>query len=524
MNSLIQTLWPAKESKFFVIITTVFIVYMSYLPSFLLAEKTITILPQRSWLKSTLKVALAATLPFLSLPTHGDEVVPAGGKGDTADIIRQLRQQIDQLDQKIKILERKDELAQEDAVKKKKENPKLTASADKGFSFTSADDAFQIRFRGLIQTDARSFIDHSGSPGTDAFLLRRARPILEGKVYKDFTFNFTPDFGGSSVVIQDAWLNYQYAPWLQLRAGKYKAPVGLELLQTDAYTLFNERALPTNLVPNRDIGFSLHGETLEGILTYQAGVFNGVGDGRNTTNVDLDSDREFIGRIFTFPFKTTHIAPLKGIGAGIGGSLGDEAGTGANALPSGYLSDGQQTFFAYNTGGSGTATSPSITADGKHWRLAPQAYNFWGPFGFLGEYTISSQQLRRQAGGTVNQVTLDNAAWQIAGSWVLTGEDAAYNGVKPRHDFNLTSGHFGALQLVGRYSELKIDGEAFPLYATAASANNATSWAVGLNWYLNRNVRVGLDYSQTGFSGGNGSSTVVRAGEQVVLSRLQLAF
>ena len=58
-----------------------------------------------------------------------------------------------------------------------------------------------------------------------------------------------PDFAGRTAQIFDAYLNYRYAPWLQLRAGKFKLPVGLEQLQSDPVTSFNERALPTALSP-----------------------------------------------------------------------------------------------------------------------------------------------------------------------------------------------------------------------------------------------------------------------------------
>lgn len=460
---------------------------------------------------------LLVTVLLALTPAHADEP----SRNDVNEEIKLLKQQIQQLDQKIRALENKNEVAREPAEKKKTEAPRLIADADKGFAIVSADEAFQIRFRGLIQADSRTFFNDSATIGNDSFLLRRARPIIEGRVYKDFEFMFVPEFGGSSVAIQDAYLNYRYAPWLQLRAGKYKAPVGLELLQSDSYTFFNERALPSNLVPNRDIGFMLHGETLEGALTYAAGVFNGVGDGRSTSNADFDDDREFAGRLFAFPFKGTGINELKGVGLGLGGSFGDE--TGATALPGGYLTDGQQSFFTYRSG-AGTAASPNVVADGKHWRLAPQAYNYWGPIGLLGEYTFSSQYVRRDAGATVSRVTLDHTAWQIAGSWVITGENASFTGIKPRHDFNPGAGEWGAFEFVARYAELHLDSGAFPLYANANSARSAGSFGVGLNWYLNRFVRLGVDFTETNFSGGDGTLNVVRHGENVLLTRLQLAF
>jgi phosphate-selective porin OprO/OprP len=54
----------------------------------------------------------------------------------------------------------------------------------------------------------------------------------------------------------------------------------------------------------------------------------------------------------------------------------------------------------------------------------------------------------------------------------------------------------------------------------------AREWGVGLNWYLNKNVKAVLDYEQTSFDGGaaNGSLVANRPAEKVIFTRLQLAF
>jgi phosphate-selective porin OprO and OprP len=437
---------------------------------------------------------------------------------DTTDAINQLKQEIQSLDQKVRVLERQKELDTEAVETKTKETPRITV-ANSGLSVASADSNFVFQLHGLIQADSRTFFhdqDNHGKDiqGNDGFLLRRARPIFSGTVYKDFDFVFMPDFGGSSVQIFDAYVNYRYAPWLQLRAGKFKAPVGLEQLQSDQYTFFNERALPTALVPNRDIGFQLWGDVGDGRLSYAAGVFNGVGDGRNSANSDFEDHREFAGRLFAQPFKGTGIAPLRGLGFGVSGSWGNTSSN-ATGLPSALLTDGQQQFFAY--------TNSSVVANGTHWRLSPQGYYYWGPFGLLGEYVISDQEVSK---GAVS-ADLQNTAWQVAGGWVLTGEDATFTGVTPRHPFDPHANHWGALQLVARYADLDVDNKAFPIFANpATSASEAKAWAVGLNWYLNRNIRVNASFSRTTFNGAlkGTQATVARQPEEVVFTRLQLAF
>jgi phosphate-selective porin OprO/OprP len=437
-----------------------------------------------------------------------------------------------ELEQKVKIPERKGEPAEEAAIEKAKTTPVLTAGAD-GFGFSSADKDFSLRLRGVVQVDSRTFFDDGGIVGNDGLLLRKARPIIEAKVYRDFDFLFLSDFGGSTVQVLDAYANYRYKPELQLRVGKMKAPVGLELLQGDADFTFNERALPTSLVPNRDVGAQLHGEVFGGVLNYAGGIFNGVGDNRSSGNADFEDDKEFAGRLFLHPFKKTSINALHGLGFGVGGSYGSLQSPSVAALPSttggllpGYSTDGQQQFFAYNpTGGA------LVLASGEHWRISPQGYYYWGPFGLMGEYVISNQKVDRTVGGAATAPQrLEHKAWEVTASWVLTGEDASYKSVVPHHSFSLANGGWGAWQLVARYASLDIDDAAFPLFSDpATSATQADSCSVGLNWFLNRNVRFVTSFSRTTFKGGGGPGTtapaiVTRQPENVLFTRVQLAF
>jgi phosphate-selective porin OprO/OprP len=352
-------------------------------------------------------------------------------------------------------------------------------------------------------------------------------------VARDFDFLFVPDFGGSSVQIFDAYLNYRYRPELQLRAGKMKSPVGLEQLQADVDIFLNERSFVTALVPNRDIGIQLQGDILGGVASYAVGIFNGVGDARNSSNFDFEDDKAFEGRVFFQPFKTTSIYALQGFGFGLGGSYESMQRTNTSALPAttggtfaGYTTEGQQQFFAYNP-----LSNAVVVADGEHWRLSPQGYYYYGPFGFMGEYVISDQRVSRGLGPTRISRRLANTAWEVTGSWILTGEDAAYRGgVTPRRPFDPLGGGWGAWQLVGRYEQLDIDNDAFPLFSNpGSSATFAAAWSVGLNWYLNRNFMIKASFSHTDFRGGGGPAAsspaaVTRNDENVFFTRMQLAF
>jgi phosphate-selective porin OprO/OprP len=121
---------------------------------------------------------------------------------------------------------------------------------------------------------------------------------------------------------------------------------------------------------------------------------------------------------------------------------------------------------------------------------------------------------------------LRNEAWQIAGSVVLTGEKNAYTGVHPRNATEHVRGfrRLGAFELALRYSQLRIDGDAFPHFANpATAAQSAKERAVGVNWYLNRYVKLETDYEHTGFHMASSTVTPLH-GENVLMNRIQFAF
>jgi len=456
------------------------------------------------------------------------------------DDIATLKAQVQELDQKIRILERQHELEDQAATEKAATLPQVTIG-ENGFTMTSANTNYSLSVHGVLQMDTRTFEKDDHVPGSSGFILRRARPIISGTVARDFDFMFVPDFGNAAPgatsatptpTIYDAYMNYRYSPELQLEAGKFKAPVGLEQLQQDVNITFNERTLVTDLVPNRDLGFMLHGDLVGGMFSYAAGVFNGVGDARNTSNYSFQDNREFNGRLFVQPFKPSAIPVLQKLGVGLGGSWGESSITNTLGLPNttggtlpGYTTDGQQQFFAYNP------AAGSVVAADTHWRLSPQGSWYYGPASLMGEYAISDQDVKTSGTVPIHSASLNNTAWEITGGWVLTGEDAAYNGVTPKHPFDPRDGQWGAFQVVGRYAELDIDKAAFPYFSNpATSASGAQAWGVGLNWYLNKNIRADASFSHTTFTGGgSGSATTVPGSvsshpEDVFFTRLQLSF
>jgi phosphate-selective porin OprO/OprP len=366
------------------------------------------------------------------------------------DDVNQLRQQVEELDQKIRILQRKQEVETETAAAKDTESARVTAGPE-GFGINSADNAFRLNFHGDLQVDSRSYQGTrlSSPPGTqtpDTLLIRRARPIIEATLYDKYDFRPMPDFGGGQTVLFDAYGQARFASEFQLRAGKFKSPVGLEQLQIDDNLFFAERSLATDLVPNRDVGAQLQGDLIGGTLNYAIGVFNGVIDAANG-DVDSNSGKDAEARLFAKPFKNG-IEVLRGLGLGVAYTKGRQTGTATTANLPTYKTIGQQALFAYGSG---------AFANGTRQRISPQAFYYYGPFGLLTEYVRSSQDVTR-AGVTQD---MRNRAWNVTAGWVLTGEDPTFEGVTPRRPFVPGGDGWGAFQVVARVSKLTVDDDAF---------------------------------------------------------------
>ena len=425
-----------------------------------------------------------------------------------------LHRHLEEVDQRARIIERKWELAQEEAAAKAKEAPALVAGRE-GFSLKSADGNFLLRLRSHAQLDARYFHEDERRLTINTFAIRRMRVNLEGTLAKFFDFKFMPDFAGSQLVLQDAYLDARLWPQLKVRAGKYKTPFGIERLQSPTNMLFIERALPNKLVPNRDLGVQLHGDLAGGSINYAAGIFNGVRDG-GSADTDPFDDKDFAGRVMFAPFTRTQTAALRNLTFGVAGTTGTQRGT--RLLPNlpVYNSPGVAPIFLYRTDATDAGTT---IANGTLKRLSPQGYYAWGPLGVLSEYVISSQAVTRAA----SSAELENRSWQVAASYALTGEAASYRGLSPRKLFDNTKGTWGSFEIAARYNQLEIDPDAFPVFANPQVAvQKATAWALGLNWYLNRNVRVTLNYEQTAFVGGDVNGD--RPDEKVMLTRFQIAY
>lgn len=376
-----------------------------------------------------------------------------------------------------------------------------------GLLFSSPEKAYQLRVHGYLQADDLMFSNNVHGEELDTFFFRRIRPQFEGTLANAIDFRFMPDFGRNNPQIQEAYVEFKSIPFAKLRVGKFKSPIGLEVLQQDRVTTFTERSLASDLLPLRYMGAQVSGAAISNSITYAAGYFNGSNDGANG-NFQWTQANEAAARVFFHPFATTRIKAIQQFGIGVAGSAGDHHG------PLAALKTvGQSTFFKY---------SSSALANGQHNRLSGQAYYYVGPFGVMSEHVISSQEVL--SNGVSRR--LRNEAWEATGAVVLTGEKPSYSGIRPRHSFEPKRGfgHLGAVELAVRYSQVRIDGDTFPIFANPnTAAREAKEVGIGMNWYLNRYTKLVTDYEHTTFRMALSSVTPLHS-EEVLMSRIQLAF
>ncbi|HEV8394881.1 MAG TPA: porin [Vicinamibacterales bacterium] len=381
------------------------------------------------------------------------------------------------------------------------------AGFENGFFIQSPDGDNRLVIGFVSQMDARFELGDTLPIGS-TFAVRKVRPTFSGRVRRYFEFKVMPDLGNGQTTLTDAYVDVRFARGFRIRTGKDKEPIGYELLQGDAYLLFPERALASSLVPNRDVGIQAQGDFWTQRLTYAAGVFNGIPDGTySSIDTDTNGAKDVAARITIQPFRRTGggpAGPLTGLGFHLGGSRGTQT----DALPSFRTSYGQ-VYFAY---------AADAAAQGTHTRVTPAVFYYRRSLGAFAEYIRSAQQVART--GVTTDV--DNHAWEVTGSYVLTGEAASDRGVRPRHNFDPSAGEWGAVQVLARYTVLTVDRAAFTdgLADTRAS-RVARSWTLGVNWYPNPWVKWYATVERTTFEGG---SPVARPDENVVFLRFQLGF
>ncbi|RLA95788.1 MAG: hypothetical protein DRG83_18125 [Deltaproteobacteria bacterium] len=349
-----------------------------------------------------------------------------------------------------------------------------------GLHFETDDNRFSITIGGKIHydwgyinedADVGKFVGEDFGSGSK---MRRARLFVKGNVYDNIDFKAEYGFSGGEVKVKDLYLGMKNIPFLgTLRIGHTKEPFSLEELTCGSDVTFMERSLPNAIVPRRNIGFLAHNFAFDKRLSWSVGVFSET-DGQG--NGFGENDRyNLTGRLSFLPWYRNNGKDLLYVGGSYSHKFMDD-GTEERyrARPESHLTD---THFL------DTGNIPTDEIDLCDAELAL----------VLSSFSIQSEYVRTFLNpSSGDRMHFDG--FYVYGSYFLTGEHRhyaenkeAFGHVKPRRNFQVTGGGWGALEAAFRYSYLDLDDEEI-------HGGIMNEYTVGLNWYLNPHSRLMFNF------------------------------
>ena len=192
-----------------------------------------------------------------------------------------------------------------------------------GFTLQSESGDFVLKVTGYAHADGRFASGDEAEAVTDQFLVRRARPIVQGTVAKYFDFYLNPDFGGGATVIQDAYVDVRFTPKLRFRVGKIKTPFGIERLQSGTEPALRGAgaAQQPGAEPRHRAAGARRAVAGGGRLSAR-GASTAWRTAAASTRDNNDS-KDLAGRLFVQPWRAKGNSPLRGPGLRRGGYGGE---------------------------------------------------------------------------------------------------------------------------------------------------------------------------------------------------------
>lgn len=336
----------------------------------------------------------------------------------------------------------------------------VSADSD-GITLKAADGDMELTLGGRLHLDGVRY-DFDGNPNTDADV-RRARLELSGKFGDLVRIRIDREFGRGPGW-RNVWLAVRPTDEIEVRAGNVIVPFSMEELQSSNRSQLMERSLVTALAPGFSVGGSV--QYARRNWTATVGYFGDALD--NEDGRGEERGNGIAGRVTAAPIlekrQFLHVAA---------------------AVERRELNGGDALSF---TARPGSALAPTLVSSGvinakRMTNLGAEAAFSTGPLLLQGQYINS--KIDRPLFGNLN---FD--AWYAQASLIVTGEN---------HDYARRSGTVegvdlrrgkGAVELAARYSRLNLDD-------SALDRGRAQTMTLGANWYLNRNVRLMVNYAHS---------------------------
>lgn len=390
--------------------------------------------------------------------------------------------------------------------------------SDKGISFETNDGRIQLQFGGRIHNDWYWFDQDKSLQRMvdleDSTELRRARMNFSGTLHENLKFKAEYDFADGDADFKDVYLELVEIPVVQnLRIGQFKEPFSLEELTSSNDATFMERALPNIFAPSRSTGAMIHGaflgEKKHERMTAALGVFRASDDYGNDAG-----DGEYSGtvRVTGLPWYKEGGRQLVHLGASY---------THRNPDDTIRLRQRPESHDSARFVDTGDFEAEDIDA------FVLEGALVYGPFSLQGEYFMNSIDTRYLG-------DRDFDGYYAQASYFLTGEHRPYKNsggvfdrVKPKRNFKFHGEEqgWGAWEVALRYSKIDLEDGHTSFFEQVLGIDRQI-WGgeednitVGLNWYLNPNARVMLNYINADID-----SRVYRGDLNIFQTRFQLAF
>ncbi len=328
----------------------------------------------------------------------------------------------------------------------------------------------RIRFGGDAQNDTAGFLNTDsaqevlGVPIEGGVQWRRARLDARGTFGKYFHFRYRWDFTSSNPPhLQDAYFGLRNLPipTLEIMAGRFREPLGLEGTTGANDTTFMERSVTSAFLPARDTGLLFYGEAPRRKIRWAIGILRPEDEDRTRAETDrVGISGRFAGALHPKGGKTlVHLGIdlwRRNVDPTIGFSSRPESGIAPRFVDTG-----------------------EITATSVHLGIAETAVQR-GPFSVQGEFVPAIVE-------STDQGQLFFHAFYVMGSYVLTGETRRYSGgrfrrPRPKHELGDGAGGKGAFEVAVRFSRIDLNDKS----VTGGELNDVSA---AFNWYPTNHTR-----------------------------------